>query len=155
MLTSDSIVGPGGWFVNLSRGFSSTNSHLFSCCCFWWWWLVIFLQGVLKKGLTEFWGLCWEAIFWAKVVISGHVHTLKIIGSIMRLKDGLPRKNCCSFAFCPNEGGEGPAQFFGTFSWVPFWSIQGVYFLQNTNNFKIRLFLGCIHDPQSKYSAFI
>ena len=112
MLTSDSIVGPGGWFVNLSRGFSSTNSHLFSCCCFWWWWLVIFLQGVLKKGLTEFWGLCWEAIFWAKVVISGHVHTLKISGSIMRLKDGLPRKNCCSFGFCPNEGGEGPAKNF-------------------------------------------
>ena len=58
MLTSDSIVGPGGWFVNLSRGFSSANSHLFSYCCFWWWWLVIFPQGVLKKGLREFWGLC-------------------------------------------------------------------------------------------------
>ena len=49
-----------------------------------------------------------------------------------RLWGGLPRKNCCSFGFCPNEGG-GPAQRFGQhfvssrFSrgadvWLTFWS---------------------------------
>ena len=28
------------------------------------------------------------------------------------LRDGLPKKSSCSFGFCPNEGGGGPAQFF-------------------------------------------
>ena len=45
--------------------------------------------------------------------------------------------------------------FFFTFSWVHFWSIEGGYFLQNANNLNFKLFFGCIHDPQSKYSAFI
>ena len=45
--------------------------------------------------------------------------------------------------------------FFFTFSFVHFWSIEGGYFLQNANNLNFKLFFGCIHDPQSKYSAFI
>ena len=32
--------------------------------------------------------------------------------SIGSLRDSFPRKNCCSFGLCPNEGGEGPAQIF-------------------------------------------
>ena len=35
------------------------------------------------------------------------VHLLSLL-----LRDGFTRKNCCSFGFCPNERGEGPAQFF-------------------------------------------
>ena len=35
-----------------------------------------------------------------------------------------------------------------------FWSTKGVYLLQNANNVNFKLFLGCIHDPQSKDSAF-
>ena len=31
------------------------------------------------------------------------------------LKDGFPRKNCCSFGFCPIERGGGPANFFCAF----------------------------------------
>ena len=52
-------------------------------------------------------------------------------------------------------GGGVLPNFFATFLWVQFWSIKGVYFLQNDNNFNFKLFLGCSHDPQSKYSAFI
>ena len=34
-----------------------------------------------------------------------------------------------------------------------FWSIRGVYILQNANNLGFNCFLSCIHAPQSKYSA--
>ena len=71
------------------------------------------------------------------------------------LRDGFTKKSCCSFGFCPNEGGGVLPNFFATFLWVQFWSIKGVYFLQNDNNLISQLFLGTIHDPQSKYSAFI
>ena len=33
--------------------------------------------------------------------------------------------------------------------------MKGVYFLQNANNVNFKLFLDCIHDPQSKYSVCI
>ena len=67
------------------------------------------------------------------------------------------RKNCCSFGFCPNQGGgRALPKFFGSFSLVHFWSIKGVCFLQNANNLNFTLFFsGRIHDPQSKYSVFI
>ena len=52
-------------------------------------------------------------------------------------------------------GGRALPNFFDTFSQVHFWSITGVYFLQNANDLNFELFFGCVHDPQSKYSAFI
>ena len=60
-----------------------------------------------------------------------HVHSAFVV-----LREGILRKNCCSFGFCPNEGvGGGPCPiFFGTFSKAHFWSIKGVYFFQNANN---------------------
>ena len=42
-------------------------------------------------------------------------------------------------------GGEALPNFCGTFSWVHFWSIKGVYFLQNANNLKTVVFIGCIY----------
>ena len=47
------------------------------------------------------------------------------------------KKNCCSFGFCPNEGGSAVPNFFCTFAFsckVHFWSIKGVYLNQNANN---------------------
>ena len=54
-----------------------------------------------------------------------------------------PEKSSCSFGFCPNEGQDLP-KFFVHFSLVHFWSIKGVYFLQNANNFNFKLFLRLI-----------
>ena len=68
------------------------------------------------------------------------------------------RKNAAVLLdFVQMRGGEGPAQIFGHFFISAFWSIKGVYlyFFQNDNNFNFKLFLGCIHGPQSKYSDFI
>ena len=45
-----------------------------------------------------------------------------------------PEKSCCSFEFCPNAGGGALP-----FSQVHFWSINGVYFLQNANNLNFKL----------------
>ena len=56
--------------------------------------------------------------------------------------------------FQMREWGRALTKLFVTFSWVHFWSIKGVYLLQNANKLNFKLFLGCIHDPQSKYSAF-
>ena len=61
-------------------------------------------------------------------------------GGCMPYKGQSPEKSSCSFGFCPNEGGEGPAQIFGTFSEVHYWSIKGVHFLQNANNLNFKLF---------------
>ena len=63
------------------------------------------------------------------------VHLLSLL-----LRDGFTRKNCCSFGFCPNEGG-GPCPNFSTFSLVHFWSIKGVY----ANNLNIRLFFVVVY----------
>ena len=53
----------------------------------------------------------------------------------IHVREGFTENNCCSFGICPNEGkGVGPAQIFGTFSQVHFWSIKGVYILQNAKN---------------------
>ena len=35
---------------------------------------------------------------------------------VLSLREDIPKKSCCSFGFCPNEGGEGPAQIFVHFS---------------------------------------
>ena len=56
------------------------------------------------------------------------------------LSEGFPKKSCCSFGFCPNEGGRALPKFFVTFSEMHFWSIKGVYFLQNANNLSFKLF---------------
>ena len=50
--------------------------------------------------------------------------------------DGILRKNCCSFGFFQMRGGL-PAQIFLSL----FWPIKGVYFLQNANNLKFKMFL--------------
>ena len=52
-------------------------------------------------------------------------------------------------------GGEGRAlpKFFVTFLWVHFWSIKGVHFLQNANNFNFKLFLRLIYI--SYYDVYI
>ena len=57
--------------------------------------------------------------------------------------------------FVQMRGGWALPNFFVHFSQMHFWSIKGVYFLQNTNNLNFKLFLGCIHDPQRKYAALI
>ena len=74
--------------------------------------------------------------------------------SLLPLRDVLLRKRMHSFGFCPNEGGRALHNFWHLL-WVHFCSIKGVYFLQNANNLNFKLFLGCIHEPQSKYSGFI
>ena len=36
---------------------------------------------------------------------------------IIQVREGILRKNCCSFGFCPNEGGgRALTKFFGAFS---------------------------------------
>ena len=49
----------------------------------------------------------------------------------------------------------GPCPNFCHLFIVHFWSKPGPHFLQNANDLNFKLFLGCIHDPQSKYSTFI
>ena len=56
------------------------------------------------------------------------------------LREDIPNKCCCSFGFCPIEGGGGPCSNFLA-SLVHFWSIKRVYFLQNANNLNFELFL--------------
>ena len=68
-------------------------------------------------------------------------------------REGFTKKVAILLDFVQMRGGH--AQFFVTFSEVHFWSIKGVFFPPNANNLNFKLFLGCIHDPQSKYSAFI
>ena len=57
--------------------------------------------------------------------------------------------------FVQMRGGRALPIFLDTFSQVLFWPIKGVYFLKNANNLNFKVFLGCIHDPQSKNFAFI
>ena len=55
------------------------------------------------------------------------------------IREGLQRKNCCSFGFCPNERGVGPAQIF----WHRFISeflVNKRSFFQNANNLNFNLF---------------
>ena len=71
-------------------------------------------------------------------------------------RDVLLKKTAVLLDFVQMRGaGEGPAQFLSQFEEVHFWSIKGVYFLQNANNLNFKLFLGTIYDPHSKYSAVI
>ena len=35
---------------------------------------------------------------------------------VVTLKEGFPKKNCCSFGFCPNEGGRALPKLFGIVS---------------------------------------
>ena len=61
------------------------------------------------------------------------------------------KKSCCSFGLCPNEGaGRALPKFFVTFSSVHFWSIKGVYFLQNANNLNFKLFLRLYTWPKKQ-----
>ena len=72
------------------------------------------------------------------------------------LREGFTKKSCCSFGFCPNEGGgRALPKFCVTFSLVHFWSITRVNFLQMPIIWTLNCFLGCTQDPQCKYSAFI
>ena len=52
------------------------------------------------------------------------------------VREGFPKKSCCSFGFCPDEGGALHAQIF----WHLFLRAFFVYFLQNANNLNFRLF---------------
>ena len=77
------------------------------------------------------------------------IKTVKITSFMLVIREDIPKKCCCSFGFCSNEGGERALpNSFVTFSKVHFWSKKGVYFLQNANNLNFQLFLGCIHDHQ-------
>ena len=73
------------------------------------------------------------------------------------LRDALLRKRMSSFVFCPNEGGRALPNFFGPFQ-VHFWSIKGVYFLQNANNWNLKLFfrlyIYCIYSVFSPQLTF-
>ena len=54
----------------------------------------------------------------------------------------ISKGSSCSFGFCPNEGGGGPCPIFlSRFHKLVFWSVKGVYFLQNANNLIFKLFL--------------
>ena len=91
--------------------------------------------------------------FWDNIEIDFYSHVNFSVSHISKLwecfREEIAKKGCCSFGFCPNQGGgrEGPAQIFLHL----FWSIKGVYFLLNANYLNLKLFF----DPQSKYSAFI
>ena len=53
-------------------------------------------------------------------------------------RDGLTGKIAILLDFVQMRRG-GPAQFFGTFSWVLLCPIKGVYFLKNANNLNLKL----------------
>ena len=66
------------------------------------------------------------------------------------------QKKLLFFGFCPNEGGRGRCpNFLAPIHKVHFWSIKGAFSLQNALNLNFKLFIGCIHDQKSRYSAFI
>ena len=71
------------------------------------------------------------------------------------LREGFTKKVAVLFNFVQMKGGEGPAQIFCHFFISAFLVNKRSLFLQNANNLNFKLFLGRIHDPQSKYSAFI
>ena len=48
-----------------------------------------------------------------------------------------PEKKQLLFWILSKWGGEGPAQIFGTISWVHFWLVKGVSFYQNGNNLNL------------------
>ena len=81
----------------------------------WCVWMVEFLPSALSRSGISF--------------IVGIITIMVTIFIIIR--DGFRRKNCCSFGFCPIERGGALPNFF-----VHFWSIKGIYFLQNANNLK-------------------
>ena len=67
---------------------------------------------------------------------------------VVMVREGFTKKSSCYFGFCPNEGGGGP--------YPNFWHLFISAFLVNISSKMPRIWiLGCIHDPQSKYSAFI
>ena len=67
-----------------------------------------------------------------------------------------PEKNCCSFGFCPNERGGGPyPNFLAPFPKCIFGQWKESISSKMPITWTLNCFSGCIHDPQSKYSAFI
>ena len=72
------------------------------------------------------------------------------------LREDVPKKAAVLLDFVQIKGGgRACPTFFNTFSYVHFWSIKGVYFLQNANNLNLKLFLlGCIYSILSSILTF-
>ena len=74
-----------------------------------------------------------------EVLLRGWFHEKKVtvLLDFVHMREGGPCPNFCHLFI------------------IHFWSKPGPHFLQNANDLNFKLFLGCIHAPQSKYSAFI
>ena len=98
-----------GWFGAVQR-------------CYWRSWGERFEE----QAAEEERGSRWSLKMWRKIFACFNKNRLLslcklCLNQIIFLRDSFPSKNCCSYGFCPNEGGEGLAQFFVTFSQVHFW----------------------------------
>ena len=85
-----------------------------------------------------------SALYWVRILNAPRLwdNWQAIFPVFMYLGTLLRGKTAVLLDFVQMRGRESPAQIFGTFSEVHFWSIKlkGVYFLQNANNLNLQLF---------------
>ena len=117
------LIQPVSMLLNLNNGivFWIESPHFLVLYVF----ELTFGWPILNPFLPKF--QLWIELLWVSIMANNN--------QVNNIRDGLARKNCCSFGFCFNEGGAAPA----------FLVNKGVYFLQNANNFNSKLYLGCIY----------